>query len=366
MASDRGARLLQSDESRIVAEYNDDLSIPTQSSQWFTGVTKFDNPWSTWVKPGLLKAFEWQVTKKRAAMPDNDELDRVLPVLKPKWNKIQKPPKGEAQVTWMGHASFLIQMDGLNLLTDPVWSDRCSPVPLVGPCRYREPPCELYELPPIDAILISHNHYDHLDLATALHFGDSVLWIVPKALDGWFKQQEISNVVALDWWEKYPLTKSVEAVCLPAQHWSKRTVTDDMQTLWCGWGLIGSKSVYFAGDTGYCSVFKEIGKKYGPFDLGLIPIGAYGPRSMMKCQHVDPKEAVSIHVDIQCKQSIGMHWGTWVLTDEHVFEPPNLLAKELVKRRLNANSFVAIHHGQVFDTSRSWQVETIDILNVKY
>lgn len=251
----------------------------------------------------------------------------------------------------MGHASFLVQIDGLNILTDPVWSDRCSPVQFLGPSRYRKPPCHLMELPRINVILISHNHYDHLDLHTVRHFKDTVLWIVPHGHRKWFADEGITRVIEMKWWDKYPLNEQVEIACLPAQHWSKRTAFDDMCALWSGWAILGStRKVFFAGDTGLCPGFKEIGDKFGPFDLSLIPIGAYEPRWMMRCQHVDPVGAVDIHVDIQSKQSIGMHWGTWVLTDEHVLEPPQKVAEELAKRNLDPASFIAIHHGTTFDT----------------
>lgn len=269
----------------------------------------------------------------------------------PEWERILSPPADEIQVTWMGHASFLVQMDGLNILTDPVWSDRCSPISFIGPMRYRKPPCQLSELPPIDAILVSHNHYDHLDLTTVRHFRNDVLWIVPDGHMSWFKGEKVTRVIEMKWWDQYPLKEGVNVACLPAQHWSKRTAFDDMCSLWSGWGIIGKKRLFFAGDTGYCDGFQHIGNKFGPFDLALIPIGAYNPRWMMQCQHVDPAEAVSIHQDIRSKQSIGMHWGTWVLTDEHVLEPPQELANTLAQRNLDPNEFIAITHGQVFDTA---------------
>lgn len=274
-----------------------------------------------------------------------------LPVITPDWPRILNPPQGEVQATWMGHASFLVQLDGINILTDPVWSDRCSPVQFIGPSRYRKPPCHLMELPRIDVILISHNHYDHLDLHTARHFRDTVLWIVPDGHRDWFTAEGITRVIEMKWWDKYPLNEKVEITCLPAQHWSKRTAFDDMRALWSGWGILGSeRRVFFAGDTGFCPGFAEIGAKFGPFDLALLPIGAYEPRWMMRCQHVDPIEAVDIHVNIRSKQSIGMHWGTWVLTDEHVFEPPQKVADELAARNLDPTSFISITHGQTFDT----------------
>jgi N-acyl-phosphatidylethanolamine-hydrolysing phospholipase D len=347
MADDVNRPNLTVDQALVAtsAQEGEQLSMATRHKGLY------NNPWNTWERPGMMKALKWQLTKKTAPMPSQEELEQKLPVLTPDWERIKNPPVGEIQVTWMGHASFLVQMDGLNILTDPVWSDRCSPVSFIGPSRYRPAPCKLIELPRIDVIVISHNHYDHLDLHTARHFMDTVLWIVPDGHREWFASEKITRVIEMKWWDKYPLSPGgVEIACLPAQHWSKRTAFDDMHALWSGWGIFGSKKLFFAGDTGFCSGFSEIGAKFGPFDLSLIPIGAYEPRWMMRCQHVDPIEAVSIHQDIRSKQSIGMHWGTWVLTDEHVFEPPQVLARELANRQLDPNSFIAITHGQSFDT----------------
>lgn len=171
----------------------------------------------------------------------------------------------------MGHASFLVQMDGLNFLTDPVWSDRCSPLSFAGPARYRPAPCQLSEMPPIDFVLISHNHYDHLDITAVRHFRNDVLWIVPDGHRSWFKSEGIDRVIELKWWDTYPVNDKVQVGCLPAQHWSKRTLTDDMHALWSGWGVFGAQQkLFFAGDTGYCAGFQEIGQKFGPFDLALV------------------------------------------------------------------------------------------------
>ena len=262
-------------------------------------------------------------------------------------------------MTWLGHACFLVQMDGLNLLTDPVWSDRCSPISWLGPSRYRKPPCKLSELPQIDVVLISHNHYDHLDLFTIRWLGNSPIYIVPDGHRAWFNKLKIHRVIEMKWWDSYSISPIVKIGCLPAQHWSKRTTFDDMKALWSGWGVFGSKKLFFAGDTGYCQGFEQIGDKYGPFDLALIPIGAYEPRDFMRCQHVDPIEAVQIHQDIGSKQSIGMHWGTWVLTDEHVYEPPQKLAQELASRNLDPTCFFALHHGATYHTDWKEEIPTV-------
>eukprot|EP01122_Echinamoeba_exundans_P013626 TRINITY_DN5984_c0_g1_i1.p1 TRINITY_DN5984_c0_g1~~TRINITY_DN5984_c0_g1_i1.p1 ORF type:complete len:406 (+),score=70.06 TRINITY_DN5984_c0_g1_i1:212-1429(+) len=309
---------------------------------------RFDNPksFTGWHKASMWNAFKWSLSRKEPKPPA--DVDTALPVLKPDWEKINNPPKDAIQAMWIGHASFLVQMQGLNFLTDPVWSERCSPSQLVGPKRYRPPPCGIDELPPIHFVIISHNHYDHLDALAVQKLGNGPLWIVPKGHMKWFQGMGVNRVVEFDWWDELEIAPELRVVCLPAQHWSKRTLTDDNCALWSGWGVFGSKQrVFFAGDTGYCTGFQEIGKKFGPFDLGLIPIGAYDPRWFMCPQHVDPEEAVQIHVDIQSKKSIGMHWGTFILTDEPVLEPPVRVAADMKKRGLPEDEFIAIKHGEI-------------------
>jgi N-acyl-phosphatidylethanolamine-hydrolysing phospholipase D len=274
-----------------------------------------------------------------------------MPVERVDWQKVMSPNPSEIQVTWLGHACFLVQMDGMAILTDPVWSDRCTPVDGFGPVRYRPPPCKLTELPPIDIVLISHNHVDHLDLFTVRCLGNIPLWFAPLGHREWFAAEGIDRLIEMNWWDSYPLGPSIDIVCLPAQHWSKRGLFDDMTSLWSGWAVLGCRKLFFAGDTGYGPAFKEIGKKFGPFDLALIPIGAYEPRWMMSCQHVEPSESVSIHLDIESRQSVGMHWGTWILTNEDVYEPPLKLKQEVARRNIESSSFIALNHGQTFATS---------------
>ncbi|KAL6078154.1 N-acyl-phosphatidylethanolamine-hydrolyzing phospholipase D [Balamuthia mandrillaris] len=367
---------------------------------------KFDNPWDTWSPKGFVDAVKWMLNRKAVPLPSPQELDQKLPVLEPNWDTIYTPrssftlsssasassssssssntangkeeeeedkANGDRpiiQATWIGHSSFLVQMEGVNFLTDPVWSLRCSPLGNVGvgPKRFRPVPFPIARLPPIDFVVISHNHYDHLDYYTVQQLGNSTKWYVPMGLKAWFLKCGVSNVVELGWWEKAVFSKKktassskgkgekeagdgeevrVEIVATPAQHWSLRSGFDRCQSLWCSWAVMGRYNrVFFAGDTGYCPAFAEIGRQHGPFDLGLIPIGAYCPRDFMKPQHVDPVEAVQLHEDIRAKRSIGMHWGTFVLTDEHVLEPPKKLFEELQKRQIHPRDFFVMKHGQ--------------------
>lgn len=184
---------------------------------------------------------------------------------------------------------MLVQMDGLNILTDPVFNDYCGMARLLGVKRYRPVPCTVDELPDIDAVCISHNHYDHLDYTTVCElnkrFGGKIHWFVPKGLQSWMLETGCKNVFELEWWEEcsHPKftdeSKAVKFAFTPAQHWCRRGITDYNKVLWGSWSVIGPRNrFFFAGDTGYYSIFKQIGKRYGPFDLAAIPIGAYQPR----------------------------------------------------------------------------------------
>ncbi|MDX1558173.1 MAG: MBL fold metallo-hydrolase [Marinobacter sp.] len=273
-------------------------------------------------------------------------------LLRPDAHSLTKPPD-KPQLVWLGHASFLFQYRGLNVLTDPVLSDRASPFQLVGPKRYTPPALAVADMPPIHLVLISHNHYDHLDEKTVhqlnRRFGDSLCFCIPMGLRRWFEKRGIHNLVELDWWQSSSLFGDREVFCLPAQHFSGRTPTDTNTSLWCSWLLeIDGFRLYFAGDTGYGRIFRKIGELFSPIDLALLPIGAYDPRWFMAPVHVAPEEAVSIHQDIGARQSVAMHWGTFVLTDEPMDEPPRRLRAALERQNLNEADFRVMQHGEVW------------------
>ncbi|XP_057712123.1 N-acyl-phosphatidylethanolamine-hydrolyzing phospholipase D-like [Corythoichthys intestinalis] len=319
---------------------------------------RFTNPWSTWQFPSGFMLTKFLLRKKRANsnFPARKEvLDSELPVLEPYFvNNPDLSPSGPGlRVTWLGHATVLVEMDGLNILTDPIFSQRASPFQFMGPKRYRGPPCSVQQLPRIDAVVISHSHYDHLDADTVAslnaRFGAALSWFVPLGLKNLRAMNGCKNVMELDWWEEncVPTHDDVTFVCTPSQHWSRRNALDTNKTLWASWTVLGPEhSFFFAGDTGYCSVFKEIGRRFGPFDLAAIPIGAYLPRDVLKGQHVDPEEAVQIHMDLQAKRSLAIHWGTFVLAYEHYLEPPRRLKEALKQKGLNLESFFTLHHGE--------------------
>jgi N-acyl-phosphatidylethanolamine-hydrolysing phospholipase D len=243
----------------------------------------------------------------------------------PKDQPIQVEDSTQATVTWVGHATVLVQMPGVTFLMDPIWSDWPSPVPFIGPRRYVPPGIAIEDLPPIDFVVISHNHYDHLDLPTlkALAERDAkTQFLVPLGNESLLQDQGISQVHGFDWGDAMTINGSM-VYCLPTQHWSKRGLTDTNRSLWASWAVIGaSKRFYFAGDTGYFKGFKAIGETLGPFDLAAMPIGAYEPTLMMQSTHMNPEEAVQAAIDVQANKALAIHFGTFDLSDEPLSEPP--------------------------------------------
>lgn len=260
-------------------------------------------------------------------------------------------------VTWIGHATLLLRVGGLNILTDPHFSPRASPLAFAGPRRVVEPAFALDELPHIDAVLVSHSHYDHLDLASvqtlAGQRGGPPRFYVGLGLKPWFAGLGITNVEELDWWESHAL-ESVRIHFVPAQHWSARTPWDRNRTLWGGYVVEHPElRFFFAGDTGYSRDFLDIASRIGPVDLAAIPIGGYAPRWFMRVQHVDPAEAVQIHLDLGARQSVAIHWGTFDdLTDETLYEPPERLRAALAARGLPRESFWVLKHGETRSLDR--------------
>ncbi len=249
-------------------------------------------------------------------------------------------------VTWIGHSTLLVQMNGLNILTDPIWSERCSPVPFAGPKRFVKPGLALEDLPDIDVVIISHDHYDHLDRPTLKKLGNKPLYLVPCEVGKKLQKWGVRNYIELDWWQSVQ-HNGLEFVCTPAQHFSGRTPTDRNKTLWCSWVVKGEKNnFYFAGDSGYFPGFKEIGRRYGPFDVTAIPIGSYMPRWFMSPIHLDPGEAVQVLQDVKGTVFIPIHWGTFDLADEPLDMPPKELLQKAEERNLPRQNFWILRHGE--------------------
>jgi len=227
-------------------------------------------------------------------------------------------------LTWLGHAAFLLRIGGKTVLLDPYLGDFASPVRGFGPRRFVPAAFGPDRLPPIDVLIVSPNHYDHLCAPTlrALRGKTQMQVIVPLGLARFFRRRGYARVRELDWHQSISVD-GLTITALPAVHWSKRTPFDRNRSLWASFALTTERRrVWFAGDTGYGPVFSELGRKYGPFDLALVPIGAYAPQKIMAAHHVTPEEAVRIGRDMRAETLVGMHWGTVVLTDEHPFEPP--------------------------------------------
>jgi L-ascorbate metabolism protein UlaG (beta-lactamase superfamily) len=233
---------------------------------------------------------------------------------------------GEAQIaaTFIGHATCLVQLPGFTLLTDPVFSERAGPFGIFGPKRVQPPALRREHLPPIDAVLLSHSHYDHCDLATlrwlSKHRRPRVF--APLGLQDWLARRKVANVVELDWWQMFRTEQNVDVICTPAQHWSSRTAWDRCETLWGGWWVkAGARSVYFAGDTAWGGHFAEVRQRIGAPELALLPIGAYEPRWFMESVHMNPDEAVQAHLTLGARRSLGIHHRTFRLTDEGIDDP---------------------------------------------
>jgi len=225
-------------------------------------------------------------------------------------------------LTWIGHSTFLVRMDGMTFLTDPVFADRASPVTFAGPKRAVAPGVPMAALPPVDFVTLSHDHYDHTDIESVRALAaQGVTFVVPLEM-GELVESVGGNAIELDWWQSVEIG-NVRVHCVPAQHFSGRSLTDGGKRLWAGWVVEGpTRRFYHAGDTGYFGGFAEIGKRFGAIDLAAIPIGAYAPSSIMRPVHLDPEEAVQAALDVRATRVVGMHFGTFELTDEPMQEPP--------------------------------------------
>jgi len=304
----------------------------------------------------VLFAFKWEGDEsgisQDTGLPKNENinLEEDLPVSKPYWltkgeatNNASQKLGGEqpgVRATWIGHATVLAEIDGHVVICDPIFSDRASFVSFAGPKRYRPPACSVDELPQkLDSVVISHTHYDHLDTQSVkdLHkrYGQNLNWYVPQGSEDYFTSSGISesNVHPMTWWKEERSKEGATVAFTPSNHWSRRGLFDQNKALWGSWTIIGrnGSKFWFGGDTAYSDVFEQIGRKFGPIDLAAIPIGAYEPRITMKYVHVNPDESVMIHNDIRSRKSLGIHWGTFKLTNEHYLEPRNKLREMVLK-----------------------------------
>jgi L-ascorbate metabolism protein UlaG (beta-lactamase superfamily) len=316
-----------------------------KKSDHFDG-TRFYNigfePWSSSPhRNGFFGVMKWMLT--RHATPW-------------KWrnNPVEAKPHErvygkELVVTFVNHATVLIQTEGLNILTDPVWSERVSPVSFAGPKRYRPPGIRFDDLPPIDLILVSHNHYDHMDLPTLKRLRKA--WKPPIFVGlrnaAYLKKEGVGGAEDMDWWDRKQIADSVWVTCVPGQHFSGRGFGDRSETLWCGFVIeTPHGNIYFAGDTGYGPFLEQIKAHYRGFRLACLPIGAYLPRWFMKPIHESPDEALLIHKDLSVETSIAIHFGTFSLADDGQDQPPNRIKELLSEAPDPKPRFLVLENGE--------------------
>ncbi|KAI5922826.1 Metallo-hydrolase/oxidoreductase [Camillea tinctor] len=352
---------------------------PHHVTNWCGKTVKYRNPHPSHENPKMVDLLGMLITSGSTASKVT-LADKVVPVVKPQFLST-RTGSPNIRATWLGHACYYVEYpSGLRVLFDPVFENYCSPVPIPHLQRYTEAPCNIADLPFVDAVVISHSHYDHLSYPSVKEICKNypnAHFFVGLGLEKWFKQSGVKNVTEMDWWDEMevtftpsaakdaanspeePLPSPIKATisCLPSQHESGRSLLDQNTTLWASWAVRSgapAKTVWFGGDTGYrtvpkvatgvddygpdfqhlpaCPQFRQIGEHLGAIDLGLIPIGAYAPRHVFSHMHANPFDSVEIFRDVGCKRAMAIHWGTWKLTPEDPLEPPRLL-KEALRRR---------------------------------
>ncbi|OPX99308.1 MAG: metal-dependent hydrolase [Syntrophorhabdus sp. PtaB.Bin047] len=331
-----------------------------QASDHFDG-TRYFNPGA----PQALYSVSGQATKRgatwwvwkwifRTGWPEWPEQTEFSPGPPP----VTRAPEGSIRVTPVGHATFLIQMDGLNILTDPIWSERCSPVSWVGPERYSKPGIRFDDLPPVDVVLVSHNHYDHFDIPTlkGLAKKGTPRAVVPLGNSRLMRSTRIPAVDELDWWQSVRLSSEVTVTLVPAQHFSGRTLWDRDRTLWGGFVISGpSGNVYYSGDTGYGPHFHEIARRFSPIRVALLPIAPFRPQTddttprHRSVVHMGPAEAVQAHIDLGEPRSIAAHFQVFRLGVEGFADAPDVLAASLKEHGLPADAFILPVFGRVIE-----------------
>ncbi|HLB52537.1 MAG TPA: MBL fold metallo-hydrolase [Chlamydiales bacterium] len=308
-------------------------------------MNRFFNPHCPDMKRSLWNFFLWKIGHYDASTPHPlPPKDFSYPAL------TQTFDPSSPSAIWIGHATFLIEIDGFHILTDPVWDEHCSPIPIRALKRKHEAPIALGDLPPIDCVLLSHNHYDHLDAKTVAHlhsFHPNLEWIVPIGLKRWFHRRGIEQVTEVNWWQAHEILGQAKITAVPSQHFSGRSLWDKNKSLWNGYVLErNGKRLYFTGDTGYNTIdFKAIGSHFPHMDLSLIPIGTYLPRAFMSPVHCSPWDAVEIHKDVKSRFSLGMHWKTFRLSEEPLDSPPYDLFCAMQEKNVPFETFLPIEPG---------------------
>jgi L-ascorbate metabolism protein UlaG (beta-lactamase superfamily) len=302
---------------------------------------KFRNPKGDHLL-SLLDIFQWKWNARPALWP-KDVRNKEFPL-------VPLAENGRGVVTFINHATFLIQLPGLNIITDPIYCDRASPIDFAGPKRVRLPGVPFEKLPRIDVVIISHNHYDHLDVDALKMIDEKFhpLFLVPLGNRAFLLEKGIQIVQELDWWQEFKVREN-KFVLTPAEHWSARYFWDKNDSLWGGYMIATPQSkIFFAGDTGYGEHFLDIKSRLGTPDVALLPIGAYEPRDIMKAHHMNPSEALQASLDLEATKSIGMHFGTFQLTDEGMDDPVKKLEEALRKKAISSDVFTTLRESESY------------------
>lgn len=314
----------------------------------------FRNPWPSAQLHGFVDFLKWTLIERRRNPrrpdPSPSTFARAIPDF-----VVPRADPETFTLTWIGHTSFLVQISGLNILIDPIWSDRASPVFFAGPRRWVPPGIEFDRLPPIDGVVLSHDHYDHLDAPTISRLAaryPAAVWFSPLGVGDFLRQRGAREIIERDWWEEASIG-TVRLTCVPAQHFSGRTLGKRNQTLWCGWVLRApDRTVFFAGDTGLHPEFTSIAQRCGPLDIAILPIGAYEPRWFMGPVHMNPEDCMNAVTQLRTAQEgrplivVAAHWGTFKLTDEPMDEPPARMRKVWQASGLDGNALWIMRHGE--------------------
>ena len=314
----------------------------------------FRNPWPDSEPRGWRDVLRWNRQRRKQALPPTPPRGS-FPTAAPSVAH-PRPASDAFTATWIGHSTVLLQVGGLNILTDPMFSQRAFPVQWAGPRRIMDPAMSIDALPPLDVVLLSHSHYDHLDKQAVKAIAKAhrqATWVVPLRLASYIGGWGVKRIVELDWWQETTVG-DLRVTATPARHFSARRLGDRNRTLWCGFAFeLGGKRGFFAADTAYHPEFGEVGARCGPFDFVMIPIGAYDPRWFMHVVHVDPDEAVQIYQDLVAPHGgkplplmLGIHWGTFRLTDEPADEPPRRTADRWRAAGLDPNRLWVARFGE--------------------
>jgi L-ascorbate metabolism protein UlaG (beta-lactamase superfamily) len=314
------------------------LSAPVyqgEKSDHYNG-KEFVNPGNV-QQHGFGDLLKWAMNRDQGPWQEIEESEQA---------QINHDP-GKTKIYFVNHSTFLIQLENFNILTDPVWSERVSPFSWLGPRRFRPPGIKFEDLPEIHLVILSHNHYDHLDISTLqkVHKKFNPLMIAPLGVPASLAEKGINPLLEMDWWEESRINEQITIACVPAQHFSGRGMFDRNKTLWAGYVIRSDAgNIYYAGDTGHGDFFGKIAEQYGPIHLAMLPIGAYKPRWFMSPVHISPEEAVKIHLEMKAEKSVAMHFGTFPLGDDGMWEPVDDLMK--ARETFQAENFQVIQPGE--------------------